>query len=271
MTQQQRPNPVEVYEEYFGPAIAIPWAHLLLDHAAPQPGERVLDVACGTGIVARHVAPIVGAAGKVVALDISTAMLVVAAGLPAPAGAPVEWRTGSALSHSLPSDLFDLVLCQQGLQFFSDRAAALREMRRVMTENGRVVVSVWQALGHHPVYEALLEATARHLGVNVSAISAAFSLWDGEELRTLLGEAGFNRVEIIPASHTSYFPSPERFVQITLLTAAAVMPEFERLSAVAHSELSEAIAREIEDVMQGYRDGDRLIFPMSAHIAIASS
>lgn len=71
MGEQQSPNPAEVYEQYFGPALFAPWAREILQHAAPQPGERVLDVACGTGIVTRHVAPMVGEVGQVVGLDIS--------------------------------------------------------------------------------------------------------------------------------------------------------------------------------------------------------
>ena len=94
-----------------------------------------MDVACGTGSVARHVAPLVGAEGKVVALDISPEMLAVARGLPAPAGATIEWREGNAIALTVPDDAFDLVLCQQGLQFFSDRAAAVREMRRATTSS----------------------------------------------------------------------------------------------------------------------------------------
>ena len=120
-------SPAEVYERYLGRAIADPFTRVLLDCAGPQPGERVLDLAAGTGSVARHVAPIVGTEGRVVAVDINAAMLAVGRALPAPAGPPVEWREGDAVDLDLPDQSFDLVLCQQGLQFFPDRAAAVRE------------------------------------------------------------------------------------------------------------------------------------------------
>jgi ubiquinone/menaquinone biosynthesis C-methylase UbiE len=119
----------------------------------------------------------VGAEGKVVALDISPEMLAVARGLPAPTGATIEWREGNAIALTVPDDAFDLMLCQQGLQFFSDRAAAVQEMRRVLTDGGRVALSVWQALQRHPVYEALFEATIRHLGAAISDVALSFSLW----------------------------------------------------------------------------------------------
>jgi ubiquinone/menaquinone biosynthesis C-methylase UbiE len=175
-------DPAEVYEEYLGPAIAHPWTRVLLETVPPHPGERVLDVACGTGSVARHVAPIVGAEGTVIAVDINPAMLAVARALPAPPGAAIDWREGDAVSLDVPDHAFDLVLCQQGLQFFFDRATAAREMRRVLADQGRVGISVWQGLHRHPVYQALLKATARHLGAAVSAVEVSFSLGDAEAL-----------------------------------------------------------------------------------------
>jgi ubiquinone/menaquinone biosynthesis C-methylase UbiE len=242
---------------------------VLLEYAAPQTGERALDVACGTGSVARHVAPLVGAAGKVVALDLSPAMLAVARRLPAPGGATIAWLEGNAIRLDLPDAAFDLVLCQQGLQFFPDRAAALREMRRVLIAGGRVVISVWQALHHHPVYEALLQATARHLGVPITTMEVSFSLWDAEELRMLLSEAGFQRIEITPRSLTIHLPAPERFVQLTVLGAATSIPAVAHLDAAARSTLVEAVSSETQAVAQRYRDGNTLTFPMSTHIAVA--
>jgi SAM-dependent methyltransferase len=269
MGQPQSPSPAEVYEEYLGPAISEPFTRLLLEYSAPQRGEHVLEVACGTGTVARHIAPMVGAEGKVVALDISPEMLEVARALPAPKGATIEWREGDAVAVGLQDDTFDLVLCQQGLQFFSDRATAVREMRRVLTDGGRVVLSVWQGLQRHPVYEALFEATTRHLGVAISEVSVSFALSDAEELRALLIDAGLQRIEIIPHSLDVYVPSPERFVELTVLGAATSVPAFAHLDIGARSKLVEAVTRETEAAAQRFRVGDQLVFPMSAHIAVA--
>ncbi|HEY5869411.1 MAG TPA: methyltransferase domain-containing protein [Candidatus Tectomicrobia bacterium] len=269
MSDKHNPDPAETYEHYFGPTIADPWTRVLLAYAAPQPGERALDVACGTGSVARHVAPMVGAEGKVVALDISPAMLAVARTLPAPAGATITWLEGDATRLALPDDAFDLVLCQQGVQFFPDRAAAVREMRRVLTDGGRVVISVWQALHRHPVYEALLQATARSLGVALSTVDVSFSLGDAEALRTLLSDAGFQRIALMPRSLMIHLPSPERFVQLTVLGAATSIPALAHLDAAARAALVEAVTSETQVVAQRYRDGNTLTFPMSTHIAVA--
>ena len=106
---QKPKTPAEVYEEYMVPAIFTPWARVLLTYAAPKPGERVLDVACGTGAVSRQVAPIVGAKGKVTGLEISAAMLAVARSIHAPAGAQIDWREGDATSLPFADRSFDLV------------------------------------------------------------------------------------------------------------------------------------------------------------------
>ena len=196
-------------------------------------------------------------------------MLAVARALPAPTGATIEWREGNAIALALPDGAFDLVLCQQGLQFFSDRAASLREMRRVLADGGRVVLSVWQALQRHPVYEALFEATTRHLGAATSDVALPFSLSDAEELHALLRDAGFQRVEITPRSLDIHLPSPERFVELTVLGAATTIPAFARLDTAARSALLETVSLEVEAVTQRYRDGDKLTFPMSTHIAVA--
>ena len=113
----------ELYERHLVPAISSLWAADLVERAAPQAGERVLDVACGTGIVARLAAERMGL-GHVVGLDLNAAMLAVARSLPYGPGPAIEWHEGSVLDMPFPDDLFDLCLCQLGLQFFPDRVAA---------------------------------------------------------------------------------------------------------------------------------------------------
>ena len=269
MGHAQNRTSAEVYEQYLGPSISDPWTRVLLEYAAPRNGERALDVACGTGSVARRVAPLVGAEGKVVALDINPDMLAVARALPAPVGATIEWREGNAMELPLPDGVFNLVLCQQGLQFFPDRAASLRQMRRVMTDGGRVVLSVWQALQHHQVYEALFAATTRRLGAPISDVALSFSLSDAGELRALLTAAGLQRVEVTPRSLDIHLHSPERFVELTVLGAATSIPAFAHLDVAARAALVEAVTAETEAVALRYRDRDSLTFPMSTHIAVA--
>lgn len=142
MEESEQSDPARIYEEYLGRTIADPWTRILLEYASLGSGEQVLDLACGTGSVARQVAPIVGERGKVSALDINPGMLAVARSLDPPDGATIEWLQGDALALQFPDGAFDIVLCQQGLQFFADRARGLREMRRVLVAGGRTAISV---------------------------------------------------------------------------------------------------------------------------------
>ena len=199
----------ENYERYLVPTIFSPWAVLLVDIAAPQLGERVLDVACGTGIVARLIAARVGPGGKVVGLDSSPAMLAVARSVSPISGAAVEWSEASALAIPFPEATFNLVLCQQGLQFFPDRPAALREVHRVLVPDGRLVLSVWRAIQYSPGFASLAEALARHVSSEAGkAMQTPFSLGEVDELRTLVVAAGFRDVTIRPAVKSLRFPSP---------------------------------------------------------------
>src|SRR4051812_13070177 len=118
----------ELFQRYLVPAITSKWAEDLVHRAQLRTGELVLDVACGTGAVARLAAPKVRP-GQVTGLDLNVGMLAVARSLPNE-DAPISWTEGSALDMPFPSGYFDAVLCQQGLQFFPDQPGALREMRR---------------------------------------------------------------------------------------------------------------------------------------------
>ena len=147
----------EAYERYLVPAFFGPFADRLVELAAPRPADRALDVACGTGIVARRIAARVA---RAVGLDSNPGMLEVARTVEP----SIEWRAAEAGAMPLPDASFDLVLCQQGLQFFPDRAAALREMRRVLAPGGRLAVSAWRAAEHNPGWLRLAEALDRHAG-----------------------------------------------------------------------------------------------------------
>jgi xanthine dehydrogenase YagR molybdenum-binding subunit len=138
---QLRGRAPELFERYLVPAVTAPWAADLVAVADPSLGARVLDVACGTGIVARLAAERVGPTGHVVGLDLNPGMLAVARGLSPLPGAPIAWQEASAVALPFPAATFDVVLCLQGLPFFPDRAAALREMHRVLAPGGRLTVS----------------------------------------------------------------------------------------------------------------------------------
>src|SRR5215207_9523267 len=200
----------ENYERFFVPVIAAPLATELIDIAALRPGERVLDVACGTGVVARLAAERVGATGAVAGIDLNPGMLSVARSL-TPPGTVIEWHQTSAEAMPLPHEVFDVVLCQMGLQFVPDKLAALREMQRVLAPGGRLIINV---VGPKPrVFAILAEALARHINPEVGAfVDLVFSLHDTGELQHLISGAGFREVASQSDTRTLRLPTPEEFL-----------------------------------------------------------
>lgn len=259
----------ENYEKNVVTYTTSPFATILLEHANPQPGEHILDVACGTGVVARQTAPRVGATGTVVGVDINPAMLTVARSLPAPEGAFIDWREGNVLSLPLPDDTFDLVLCQAGLQFFPDRPAALREMYRVLKPGGRLAISVWRSPEHNPVSELIWGTIARHLNTTIMVLTPAMSLGDAGELDALLTSAGFADVTIVARSYTVREPRTAQLIARMLPSVAAVVPTFAAMQMEERDALAQAVEREIQPDLQNYVEGNEQLYPMSAHIALA--
>src|SRR4030095_12178084 len=187
---EMRPSeaPADIYERHMVPAMLASWVPALLDLVAPKPGERVLDVGCGTRVVGPQAASQVGAGGHVVGLDFNRDMLALArAREPA-----VEWREGNAMALPFATNAFDVVVCQQGLQFFPDSGAALREAYRVLVPGGRFAVAVWCALESNPGQLALTRGLERHVGTQAAGLmSAVFRLGDAHTLQTMLEIAGF--------------------------------------------------------------------------------
>jgi SAM-dependent methyltransferase len=202
------PNPAENYERFFVPLIGGPLAEDLIERAALEPGERVLDVACGTGIVARLAAEQVGERGTVAGADIHPAMLVAAR---AACRAPIEWYETNAEAIPLPDERFDAVLCQMGLQFVSNKLAALREMRRVLVPGGRMLFNVPGPTP--PMFSILADALARHVGEeSASFMRVVFSLNDADELEDLVNRADFGKTAVEAETRTLKFPAPEQFL-----------------------------------------------------------
>src|SRR5690242_16541287 len=145
----------ELYERHLVPAVTLPWALDLIDRVGVGPGARVLDLACGTGVVARTAASRVQSAGRVAALDINAGMLRVARSLAPASGQPIEWYEGSALALPFDDGEFQIVLCQLGLQFFPDQRRAVQEILRVLAPRGRVGASVYTAIERNLAANAL--------------------------------------------------------------------------------------------------------------------
>jgi ubiquinone/menaquinone biosynthesis C-methylase UbiE len=229
----------ENYERYFVPAIAAPLVGDLVELGGLSPGDRVLDLACGTGVVARAVAERVGPDGAVTGLDLNPGMLAVARSV---TGDAVDWRQGTAEATGLPDGAFDAVLCQLGLQFFADLPAALREQRRVLAPGGRFAAST---PGPTPALFAVLEEALRdHAGAEAAAfVRVVFRLHDPDTLRDRLADAGFDDVAVRRRRYELSLPAPAEFlwqyVWSTPLAAAVAELDDARRAALERDVVAE--------------------------------
>lgn len=204
------PKIPENYERYFVPVIGKPLAKDLLALASLQKGERVLDVACGSGIVARLASREVGGTGSVTGIDINPGMLAVARSNTQKAG-PVKWRKSSAEAMPFRDETFDVVLCQLGLQFMEDKSAALGEMQRVLVTGGRLILNVPGPAG--PVFAIFAEAMERHIGSRAAEfINHVFSLNNTAQLRQLIRNARFRNIVIHPGHKMLRLPATKEFL-----------------------------------------------------------
>ncbi len=260
-----------LYQRHLVPAVTAGWAADLVERAGLGRGERVLDVACGTGVVARAAAGRVGRGGHVAGIDINAAMLAVARSLPAGPGASVGWFEASALSLPFCTGSYDVVLCQLGLQFVPDRPAALAEMRRVLVTGGRAGLTVYGPIEHNPAALALAQALDRHLGPGASVTKRAeHALADPAVLRALTAGAGFSRIQIVTQTRIVRFASAADYVRIQLTaTPLASLLRAQAEGAVRH--LAQAINADVATALQARRADGGLAFPQEAHILLAST
>lgn len=186
----------DAYEKIYLPRIFIPWGKRLIARAQLQPGDVVLDVATGPGTVARLAAERVGPRGRVVGADISPAMVAIASGKPpVSGGAALEYVVSPAAPLAVPDEAFDVVTCQQGLQFFPDRGAAIAEMHRALRRDGRLVAAVWREIALQPSFAALDAALRECLPAGLAEPYGAPFRWPrGEDLVAALRDGGFSDV-----------------------------------------------------------------------------
>ncbi len=246
----------DVYEEFFVPALFGQWGPRLAEAAGVGPGDAVLDVACGTGAAARAAAVL---GGRVTGLDRNDGMLSVARRV-APA---IDWQTGRAEALPFADGAFDAVLCQFGLMFFDDRAAALAEMWRVLKPGGRLAAAVWDAAENSPGYAAMIALIDRLFGARTAnALRAPFVLGNRAELTECFAAAGISRTRIETVAGTARFASIEDWVTTDVRgwTLAGMIDDlgFEALLEAARSDLAHLAAA----------DG-AVGFAAPAHVAIA--
>jgi SAM-dependent methyltransferase len=255
-------NWAEIYHACFVPTVIAPWVEQTLALAAPRPGERLLDVACGTGAVTLPAAQRVGPTGQVIGLDPSPEALAVARSLNGQqGGAAIGWREGSAESLPFADGSFDVVTCQFGAMFFPDRMGALCEMRRVLAPGGRLALTTWGPLDKNLGNAAMAQAWQERVGPEqANKLNPPHSLSDPAELRGLLAAAGFAQIDVQRQPGRARFSSPQ-----------ALVGGYGALSGLAaDAPLRDALCADVARYLEAYCGPEGLDCPTEGVLAQAS-
>ena len=248
----------EAYEELFVPALFAQWAPLMIDIARIQEGQRVLDVACGTGVLARAAADRVGRTGSVVGLDLNPAMLEVAANT----RSDIEWRQGDAMNLPFGENEFDAVLCQSALFFFPDVEVAVAEMARVARPGGAVAIQTYVSLDDQPGYLDL-DAVVRRVAAE-DALPLLDTYWSQGDLSILcktLSQAGLEVVETRTTLGTARYSSVENLIEIEVKGT----PLADRLS---DDQLSQILTESTDIFAKFLTPAGELQMPIRAHLVM---
>jgi SAM-dependent methyltransferase len=246
------------YERLHVDALFRQWAAPMLDAAGVTSGDAVLDVACGTGVVAREAMGRVGPTGAVTGLDIGAGMLTVAEQLEP----RVTWTEGDAGRLPFDDGVFDAVISQFGLMFFPDRVQAITELLRCAKPGAGIAVAVWEALDRSEAYPIAVDLLQRLAGpAAADALRAPFVLGDPAELRRLFDEAGASSISLETRQGTARFPSVRSMVEADLRGWLPVM------GVELEEDLIEQVLLEADDALGSYViDSGEMVFDAPAHI-----
>lgn len=257
-------NAAEAFEKFLVPPIFGPWSHMLVDHAGVGAGERVLDIGCGTGAAARYTVGLVGQAGRVVATDIDAGMIAYARTLE---GADlVEWRQDNVLDLPYEDDGFDVIVGNQVLQFLPDKPKALSEMRRVLTADGRLALSIYCGLDLCPAHAAVARALEAH-DVDPAGIENPYAYGDPMVLGDVVQAAGFRDVSVVRKTLESRFASPEKFVEALAAGGPSARHALKQLDAAG----LKAVIDEVGTTLADYVDSDGLRVLTTVNMVLAQN
>lgn len=258
-------NAADAYEAYLVPAIFDSLTQRLLDFAQVGGGQKVLDVACGTGVVSRAAARKVGDTGEVAGVDLNPDMLAAAKRAADARGLFIDFRQADAGALPFEDDHFDVALCQEAVQFFPDPSAALSEMRRVTDPGGTVAFSVFRSLSHHPVYDRFAALLGEHVGAEAETMMASpFSFGGPETIRALANAAGLEDVTVRFVVNEERFPSVEEFLR----QEAASSPLAVALAQLT-DEPTEALLAALRDELRPHLDDCGLVFHNETQVVTA--
>jgi ubiquinone/menaquinone biosynthesis C-methylase UbiE len=253
----------EIYERVLVGPLFRPFAEQLVARLALRPGDRLIDVAAGTGIVARIARERLGPEARIVGVDVAPAMLAVARAV----DPTIDWRAGNAASLPVAAaEQFTVLTCHQGLQFMPDKAAAIREMRRALAPGGRVGIATWRSLQELPRMLELNAIAERHVG---QVVDSRHSFGDANALQRLLSDGGFSDISVETVTHDVQFAEGALFARLNAMAVIGMSDKGKPMSEAERGELADLVAAESEDVVAKATKDGLFTLPLSTNIAIA--
>jgi ubiquinone/menaquinone biosynthesis C-methylase UbiE len=270
MTTADQPasNPAQMYEDVLVRHIFRPLSKEVLEIAPPQSGDRVLDVACGTGIILREASHQIPELGRLAGIDLNPGMIEVGQQLVESSEHNIEWHVTSVESLPFENQEFTLAYCQQGLQFFPDRRAALTEMHRVLQDGGRMVTVTWRDLALHPFISALNDVSIEHAGTPM--LAEPFSLGNTAEIETIFADAGFSSITTRHVSFTMRTDAPEQHMRMLLMGATAAIPSLQQLTPEERVNLVSRVISHAGPVFEEHSHEGELAMEWHATVAIGT-
>lgn len=253
----------ELYEQALVGPLFQPWVAPLLEDVELRSGDRVIDIACGTGIVARLAKEHLGSSGAVVGVDVNPQMLAVARRV-APT---IDWRLGDAAALPLrDGERFDVVLCQQGFQFFPDQAAAVRQMHRALVEGGRLGVSTWRPDEEFLILRQLRSVAEQHVG---PISDRRHSLGDPGPVEACLRKAGFHDVRSKRSARRIRFSDGSTFVRLNAMALVSMSAAANTLGDEERQRMVAAIIRDSAELVQLRTDQVGFAYEIGTNVTLA--
>ena len=255
----------EIYERVLVGPLFRPFAEQLVARVAPRRGDRVIDVACGTGIVARIVRERLGPEAPIVGVDVAPAMLAVAR----TADPTIDWRQGNAVAlPTKATERFTILTCHQGLQFMPDKAAAIREMRRVLAPGGRAAIATWRPLQDLPEVMALNAVAEKHVG---PIVDSRHSFGEANALKDVLADGGFDDVRVDTIAHGVQFADGALFARLNAMAVIGMSDKGKAMSEADRGELAGRIAAESQAVIAKATKNGTFEIPLTSTLALGTS
>ncbi|MEX2425805.1 MAG: class I SAM-dependent methyltransferase [Thermomicrobiaceae bacterium] len=266
--QAQPPNPAEMYERVLVSQLFRPLSREVLNVAPPRTGDRILDLACGTGIVLREAAALNGSIERLVGIDLNPHMVAVARTIDDETGLSIDYHEAPADVLPFADSEFTRVYCQQGLQFFPDRVAAIAETHRVLEAGGQAVMIVWRSLEEHPYLNQLNEIAYKHTGFHM--LADPFSFGDEQTLRSLFENDNYRDVQIEQVNVETVSDDPKTELGMMLMGATAAIPSMQDLNQEQRAELVETVVSNAEPIINQFSVNGVVTTEWHANVAIAT-